>query len=167
MTKWLQFLSINHNQQVKNQLSAKFEKMCPETQGHVNFIFCLSFKQLIREGSPVALLTISRPASLKKMVWGPISKSSKSPCVYVGNAKKNSAIEGVTDHVMLTPIHDILRSQCKQHNVEEQHGQYQHQNQKQQSLRHSFARTDFIKLCFVSKGISMIITKTIQTFFWK
>lgn len=80
--------------------------------------------------------------------------------------KKNSAIEGVTDHVMLTPIHDILRSQCKQHNVEEQHGQYQHQNQKQQSLRHSFARTDFIKLCFVSKGISMIITKTIQTFFW-
>ena len=66
--KMTPILSINHNQQVKNQLSAKFEKMCPETQGHVNFIFCLSFKQLIREGSPVALLTISRPASLKKMV---------------------------------------------------------------------------------------------------
>lgn len=47
--------------------------------------------------------------------------------------------------VMLTPIHDILRSQCKQHNVEEQHGQYQHQNQKQQSLRHSFARADFVE----------------------
>lgn len=166
MTKWLQFLSINHNQQVKNQLSAKFEKMCPETQGHVNFIFCLSLKQLIREGSPVALLTISRPASEENGMRAYFKVIQVSLCL-CWQCKKNSAIEGVTDHVMLTPIHDILRSQCKQHNVEEQHGQYQHQNQKQQSLRHSFARTDFIKLCFVSKGISMIITKTIQTFFWK
>lgn len=166
MTKWLQFLSINHNQQVKNQLSAKFEKMCPETQGHLNFIFFLSFKQLPREGSPVALLTISRPASEENGMRAYFKVIQVSLCL-CWQCKKNSAIEGVTDHVMLTPIHDILRSQCKQHNVEEQHGQYQHQNQKQQSLRHSFARTDFIKLCFVSKGISMIITKTIQTFFWK
>lgn len=141
--------------------------MCPETQGHVNFIFCLSFKQLIREGSCCCSSHNFKACLSEENGMRAYFKVIQVSLCLCWQCKKNSAIEGVTDHIMLTPIHDILRSQCKQHNVEEQHGQYQHQNQKQQSLRHSFARTDFIKLCFVSKGISMIITKTIQTFFWK
>ena len=59
-----------------------------------------------------------------------------------------------TYHVMLAAVHDILRSQRKQHNVQEEHSQHQHENEKQQSLWHGLAGTYFIELSTVSQGQS-------------
>ncbi len=49
-------------------------------------------------------------------------------------------------HVMLAAVCDVLRSQRKQHNVQEQHSQHQHQNEEQQSLWHGLTGTYFIQL---------------------
>ena len=56
-------------------------------------------------------------------------------------------------HIMLAAIHDILWCQSEQHDVQEQHGQHKHQNQEQQSLRHSFASTYFIELLNKSRMV--------------